>query len=190
MSPSSSTRRLPRRIGVALAVGMLVVPSVPAIGAVIDPDVPMVASARSGAERTRVDPASASPAVDPVVTEVVRLTNIERAAAGRPALVLDPAVQAAAAAHSADQAATGRMSHTGSDGSSAGARLTRAGYAWRTWGENVAYGQRSPQEVVDAWMGSSGHRANILNAAFTTIGVGAVTGADGRLYWTMVLAAG
>ena len=172
-----------------VAVALLPVPAVPAIAAVIDPDVPLVASARRGAERATPAVDTAPAAVDPVTAEVVRLTNVERVAAGRAPLTVHPQVQVAAEAHSADQAATGRMSHTGSDGSDAGTRLTRAGYRWRTWGENVAYGQRSAAEVVAAWMGSSGHRANILNAAFTTIGVGAEPGRDGRLYWTMVLAA-
>jgi uncharacterized protein YkwD len=82
----------------------------------------------------------------------------------------------------------GTMSHTGSDGSDAGDRIARAGYSASTWGENVAAGYPSASSVVDGWMGSSGHRQNILNPAFTHIGVASARAADGTLYWTMVLA--
>jgi uncharacterized protein YkwD len=57
------------------------------------------------------------------------------------------------------------------------------GITYRSAGENIAHGQTSPQAVVNAWMNSSGHRANILNASFTQIGVGYV--ADGH-YWTQM----
>ena len=74
------------------------------------------------------------------------------------------------------------MTHTGSDGSNARQRLDRVGYAWRAYGENVAWNQQTPAAVMNAWMNSSGHRANILNCAFTEIGVGvaAATGRTGR----------
>lgn len=179
-----------RRVVVsALAVAALVAPSLPALGAMVGGS-QMVARAGATADRAR-PVATTSPVTDAerLAAEVVLLTNAERAAAGRPALSVHPAAATAAMSHSADQAASQRMSHTGSDGSDAGTRLTRAGYVWRTWGENVAAGQRTAQQVVSAWMGSSGHRANILNGSFTTIGVGVATGADGRMYWTMVLAA-
>ena len=82
----------------------------------------------------------------------------------------------------------GQMTHTGSDGSDAGTRIGRAGYSAGTWGENVAAGYGSASSVVDGWMNSSGHRANILNGAFTQIGVAVAYSADGTAYWTMVLA--
>lgn len=191
----SHPRPAHRWAGVLLTVVLLAAPSLPVLGAVLDPDEPMVASARVGAERSRsavvvgttVPPPQDDAAV--LAAEVVRLTNAERVAAGRAALAVHPAVAASADAHSRDQAAMLRMTHTGSDGSNAGDRLTRAGFTWRAWGENVAVGQRSAAEVVRAWMGSAGHRANILNGSFTTIGIGVATGSDGRRYWTMVLAA-
>jgi uncharacterized protein YkwD len=80
------------------------------------------------------------------------------------------------------------MTHTGSNGSDAGDRIRAAGYQPSTWGENVAAGYTSASSVVAGWMGSSGHRANILNPAFTEIGVASATAADGTRYWTMVLA--
>jgi uncharacterized protein YkwD len=110
-------------------------------------------------------------------------------AAGLSALTTSDALNRAALAHSTDQAAMHTMSHTGSDGSNAGTRIARAGFAATTWGENVAAGYTSAGGVVGGWMGSSGHRANILNPAFTHIGVAFAQASDGTLYWTMVLAA-
>ena len=192
---SSLLRGPRRRVAVGLVLVALVAPSVPALGAVLDSNTPMVARARESAERTRVPSASGATLTPPpseaaaLAAEVVRLTNVERAAAGRSRLSAHPLVTVAAAAHSADQAARQQMSHTGSDGSDAGTRLTRAGFTWGAWGENVAAGQRTAGDVVTAWMNSSGHRANMLSSSFTTIGIGVVIGADGRRYWTMVLAA-
>jgi uncharacterized protein YkwD len=73
------------------------------------------------------------------------------------------------------------MSHTGSDGSSPGDRITRAGYTWSAYGENVAYGYATPEQVMNGWMNSPGHRANILNCSFKEIGVGL---AQPGSYWT------
>lgn len=180
-----------RGLAVTIVVlGALAIPPTLAV-AVLDGS-PMVARAGAGAEReasyvvgTTTPPSEA----EALAGEVIRLANAERVAAGRRELVVHPAVMAAASGHSADQAARQQMSHIGSDGSDGGDRLTRAGFEWGAWGENVAVGQRTAAAVVDAWMGSSGHRANILSGSFTTIGVGAAVGADGRIYWTMLLAA-
>ncbi|MEV0152147.1 CAP domain-containing protein [Micromonospora sp. NPDC050686] len=114
--------------------------------------------------------------------KVVDLVNQERAKAGCQALSVDGKLTQAAQAHSQDQADHRKMSHDGSDGSDAGARLDRVGYAWRAYGENVAWNQQSPEAVMDAWMNSPGHRANILNCGFTEIGVG-VARSNGP-YWT------
>ncbi|RAO26229.1 uncharacterized protein PSN13_06250 [Micromonospora saelicesensis] len=119
--------------------------------------------------------------------EVVDLVNAERAKAGCKALSIDDKLMTAAQRHSQDQADHQNMSHTGSDGSNAGTRLDRVGYTWRTYGENVAWNQKTPAAVMDAWMNSSGHRANILNCAFTEIGVG-IASSNGP-YWTQVFAA-
>jgi uncharacterized protein YkwD len=77
-----------------------------------------------------------------------------------------------------------RMTHTGSDGSDAGDRLLRAGFDWHAWGENVAAGQTTVKQAFDAWMGSDGHRAQILGN-FTVIGLGAAQGSSGNIYWTL-----
>ncbi len=115
--------------------------------------------------------------------------NAERVAAGLAALQSGAALNSAAVAHSIDQASHNTMTHTGSDGSNAGTRLARSGFSASTWGENVAAGYTSAASVVSGWMGSSGHRENILNPNVTYIGVAYAQAGDGTLYWTMVLAA-
>ncbi|WP_091274562.1 CAP domain-containing protein [Micromonospora haikouensis] len=125
---------------------------------------------------------AAAPGVSAQAQEVVNLVNAERAKAGCGALKIDDKLMAAAQAHSQDQADHRKMTHDGSDGSDVGERLDRAGYAWRAYGENVAWNQQTPAAVMDAWMNSPGHRANILNCSFTEIGVG-VANSNGP-YWT------
>ena len=116
--------------------------------------------------------------------------NSTRRAVGAVPLQLDLRVVAAASGHSAHQAQTQKMSHTGSGGSDAGQRLTAAGYSWTTWGENVAVGQANCDAVLAGWLASPTHRANILNPSFRHIGIGMAIGANGVPYWTMDLAAG
>ncbi len=110
---------------------------------------------------------------------VVALVNQERAEAGCSPVTVDRRLATAAQEHSQDQADMGRMTHTGSDGSSVGQRVTAAGYTWRKVGENVASGTTSPERAMQLWMNSDAHRKNILNCAFKNIGVGVVDG-----YWT------
>lgn len=107
------------------------------------------------------------------------------------ALAWNDLLQIAAARHSRDMAGRNFFSHTGSDGSSAGTRITQAGYAWRTWGENIAAGQGTVQAVVDGWMASPGHCANLMKPAFRHVGVACVANSAStyRRYWTMDLAA-
>ncbi|XBP91294.1 CAP domain-containing protein [Micromonospora sp. CCTCC AA 2012012] len=114
--------------------------------------------------------------------KVVDLVNAERAKAGCRALSVNSKLMTAAQRHSQDQADHRTMTHTGSDGSKVGQRLDRVGYAWRGYGENVAWGQPTPAEVMRDWMNSQGHRDNILNCSFTQIGVG-VARSNGP-YWT------
>ncbi|WP_338059057.1 CAP domain-containing protein [Streptomyces humi] len=116
-----------------------------------------------------------------VVARIVELVNAERAKVGCSALTLNATLSKVAQAHSDDMAAHQNMSHTGSDGSSPGDRITRAGYTWSTYGENVAYGYATPEQVMAAWMASPGHKANILDCAFKEIGVGL---AQPNSYWT------
>jgi uncharacterized protein YkwD len=111
--------------------------------------------------------------------------NAHRAAAGAAPLQWCRTVAVAAEAHSADQAAQLKMSHTGSDGSTPWDRLNRAGYwGWTRAGENVAYGYGSVDAVMAGWMSSTGHRANILDGRFTHFGAGLVDSSAGQPYWT------
>ncbi len=126
---------------------------------------------------------------------VLRLTNQARAH-GRtcgwrrfppaPPLSLAPALTRAAQAHSQDMASHDFFSHTGSDGSSPGARVTRAGYRWSAVGENIASGVSTPRAVVADWLASPHHCANIMTAGFRQMGVAFAVNRESRevIYWT------
>ncbi|QES46836.1 RNA polymerase [Streptomyces venezuelae] len=128
-------------------------------------------------------PLPAPPAPQGDAAQVVALVNKERAAAGCGPLKDDPQLRAAAQGHSDDMAARDFFSHTAPGGSDPGDRTTAAGYRWSTYGENIAKGQQTPEQVMDSWMNSSGHRANILNCSFKDIGVGIRKGSGGP-WWT------
>lgn len=105
-------------------------------------------------------------------------------------LVWNDALTQAAVVHSDDMVAGNFFSHTGSNGSTVGDRVTAAGYAWRGVGENIAAGQVTVAVVVDGWMKSDGHCANLMNAAYRDIGVACVSGnanTSYRTYWTQDL---
>lgn len=90
----------------------------------------------------------------------------------------------AAKQHSEYMNGTSTLSHTGRNGSDAGERITAAGYQWQAYGENIAEGYSTEEEVIHAWLGSQGHCANIMNGDFKEMGVGT----SGR-FWTQVFAA-
>ena len=119
-------------------------------------------------------------------SQVVELVNAERAKYGLSALTVDAKVQQAALVRAKESVQS--FSHTRPNGSSFSTALTEAGVSYRRAGENIAYGQRTPQQVMNAWMNSSGHRANILNEDFTTIGVG-YTVINGTAYWAQLFTA-
>ncbi|MBN6054304.1 CAP domain-containing protein [Nonomuraea sp. RK-328] len=122
--------------------------------------------------------------------EVVRLTNAERAKGGCQPLKHDPQLRKAAFDHSADMAAQNYFSHTSKDGRTFMDRIRGAGFTGGTgWAENIAMGQPTPASVVQAWMNSSGHKANIMNCKYTLIGVGAAKNSKGQIYWTQDFAA-
>ncbi|WP_327381118.1 sigma-70 family RNA polymerase sigma factor [Streptomyces sp. NBC_01207] len=129
---------------------------------------------------------AAKPAPAPpsgVAGQVVALVNSERAAAGCGPLKEDPQLRAAAQGHSDDMASRDYFDHTSPDGKDPGDRTTAAGYRWSTYGENIARGQQTAQSVMDSWMKSPGHKANILNCSFKDIGVGIHQGSGGP-WWT------
>ncbi|WLW57785.1 CAP domain-containing protein [Streptomyces sp. YU58] len=122
-------------------------------------------------------------------SDVVGLTNGERARAGLPPLSVDPLLTRAAQAYSSDMAARAFYSHTSPEGTQPWDRAAAAGSRHRSIGENIACGQRSPAEVVEGWMNSPGHRANILKPGFTHIGIGFAGGGPRGTYWTQLFGA-
>ena len=120
-------------------------------------------------------------AIHPYIQQVVNLVNAERAKEGLVPLTINTKVQAAAQVRAKECEQS--FSHTRPNGTSFATALKEQNVSYRSAGENIAWGQRSPQEVVSAWMNSSGHRANIMNANFTTIGVGYYQNTKGTNYW-------
>ena len=118
-------------------------------------------------------------------SEVVRLTNSARSQNGYAALVEDGALSAAAAVRAREIARS--FSHTRPSGASFSSALSESGVSYLRAGENIASGQKSAFEVVNAWMNSPGHRANILNSSYSRIGSASVN-IDGTLYWVQLFA--
>ncbi|WP_432483307.1 CAP domain-containing protein [Kineococcus esterisolvens] len=130
-------------------------------------------------------PAAPAP-LEPGVQLVLDRTNAARADAGCAPLAVAEAMTDTATGHSAEMAATGRMTHVGADGSTPRVRLAAHGVQpWRT-AENVAHGYDAAS-VVEAWLASPGHRANILDCRLTLVGIAEAPGATGP-YWTQVFA--
>jgi uncharacterized protein (TIGR03000 family) len=119
--------------------------------------------------------------------ELLDLTNKERTNAGLQPLKADGKLFDAARAHSANMAKQDSLNHTLDDKGPA-ERLSDVGYRSFGWGENIAYGQRTPGQAIETWMNSPGHRANILNDSFTELGLGIVANDGGVLYYTQVFA--
>ncbi len=115
---------------------------------------------------------------------VVALTNNARARAGCGPVTLSPRLSYAAWLHSRDMAGRGYFSHGSPGGGSPASRVNSVGYRWSTYGENIAWGQRSAHEVMGDWMRSPGHRANILNCRFRNVGVAVAYNGRGVPYWT------
>ena len=127
------------------------------------------------------------PGVSEYAQEVVRLVNIERERAGLAPLTMDATLSAAAQVRA--QEIDVSFSHTRPDGTSCFTVLKEFGIGYRACGENIAKGSPSPARVVEGWMNSAGHRANILNENFTTIGVGVHADAAGTLHWAQLFTA-
>jgi uncharacterized protein YkwD len=129
-----------------------------------------------------------APAVAPGLagqeTEVIRLVNVERGKAGCGSVQLNTKLRTAIRLHVQELGRHGNLyiSHVSDDGRTFVDRAKAQGYD-DPGGENVARGQRDAADVMNSWMNSSGHRANILNCSFKAIGVGAVKGVDGTLVW-------
>lgn len=123
-----------------------------------------------------------------MTSQVVNLVNSERAAQGLMALQKDSRLAALAQQKAEDMAKSQYFSHTSPTYGSAFDMLKAAGYSYKTAGENIAMGQKSAASVMDGWMHSSGHRANILHTSYEKIGVGYAVSADGMPYWVQIFA--
>jgi len=166
----------------------------------------------SGSDTAPSTPVTQAPAVTPVELSVcglsgfadralVRINQLRAAGANCGAsgtfaattpVTWNTLLTRAADAHSQDMAAKNYFSHTSQDGRDPGARITVTGYVWRTYGENIAAGYSTVDSVMDGWTASPGHCANLMNPAFTELGLACVPGSSTTTYgnyWTMDLAA-
>ncbi|MFC7532502.1 CAP domain-containing protein [Actinoplanes sp. GCM10030250] len=134
--------------------------------------------------RTTQAPTGGDSGSSSVNAEVIRLVNVERQKAGCSDLTSESRLEAAAQKHSELQAQQNSMSHQLPGEASMGDRVTAEGYRWRGVAENVAAGYTSAASVMDGWMNSPGHKANILNCGYEQIGVGLAKSSSGTQYWT------
>ena len=118
--------------------------------------------------------------------EVIRLVNVERSKQGLQLLTKNWELCRVARYKSADMANKGYFSHTSPTYGSPFKMMESFGIRFSSAGENIAYGQRTPQEVMNGWMNSPGHRSNILSPSYTQIGVGMAKNSSGVLYWTQM----
>jgi uncharacterized protein YkwD len=158
-----------------------------------DPSPSPSRASRSGDRAAPTDPATTAAAAATTTPaarsasaedQVLALVNTARATAGCRALTFDARLTKAARGHSADMAQRDYFAHDTPEGASSGDRVTDAGYRWSMVGENIAAGQPNAAEVMDDWMHSSGHRANILNCGYRNLGVGLIRDGNGKIYWT------
>lgn len=119
------------------------------------------------------------PPSNSIAQRVLDLTNLERSRAGVGPLRLNAQLNAAAQAHTDLMVRYNRLDHQLPGEPSLGDRISQAGYRWSGIAENIAQGQRTPEDVVASWMSSPPHRANLLAAGYQDLGVGYANG-----YWT------
>lgn len=118
--------------------------------------------------------------------EVIRLVNVQRSNYGLPLLTKNWEASRVARYKSQDMIDKGYFAHMSPTYGSPFTMMQSFGLRFSAAAENIAYGQRTPSEVMNSWMNSPGHRANILNRSFTHIGVGAAKAANGTVYWTQM----
>lgn len=139
---------------------------------------PKAESARAGA--------AAAPATRAVA--LAELANEHRSRAGLPPLRTNAALMRAAQTQAEQSASLGKMAHVlpGARFPRPEDRLDASGYPWRAFAENIATGQRSMSEAIEAWMKSPSHRKNMLSATYTEMGTGYATDDNGRAYYVQV----
>ena len=143
--------------------------------------------AAPGAPTAPSTPTTPTTPTTPVDTSFRGMLNDVRASNGAGPLSYDARLGAAAQGHADDMLANNYFSHTGLNGSSPGDRITATGYVWRTYGENIAKGQTSEEQVLQGWTNSPGHHANNINPAFEDYAL-AKAGSGSNTYWVLVLA--
>lgn len=129
------------------------------------------------------------PSIDDVKTleqQVINLVNQQRANYGLPALKGNWELCRVARYKSQDMINKGYFAHQSPTYGSPFNMMENFGIKFSAAGENIAYGQRTPQEVMNSWMNSTGHRNNILGRSFNQIGVGVAKAANGTFYWTQM----
>ena len=134
-----------------------------------------------------ITPTPAPVNAEAMASEVIRLTNIERAKAGRSALIYNAGLQKAAMIRAKEISV--KFSHTRPNGEDSSTALYEVGVG-NSSGENIAAGQKSPELVVKAWMNSQGHKLTLLDKENLYIGVGFYQDTDGRYYWVQSFADG
>jgi uncharacterized protein YkwD len=164
---SSSNRR---RVMLATALGLLCWP-----GVVAGPRAEAAAGAAAAAPAARA-------------SALVDLANEARSRAGLPPLRTNSQLMRAAQTQAEQSASLGKIAHVlpGARYPRPEDRLDASGYPWRAFAENMAMGQRSMSEAIEAWMKSPGHRKNLLSATYTELGTGYATDAKGRPYYVQV----
>ena len=118
--------------------------------------------------------------------QVLNLVNIERTKRGLSPLTFDSNLSNVATKKSQDMVDKKYFDHTSPTYGSPFDMMNRFGVSYQAAGENIAKGQKTPEEVMNSWMNSSGHRANILSSNFTKLGIGIAKDSNGTLYWTQM----
>ncbi len=146
------------------------------------PTLPTTSRPTSSKPTTTTTNTTTPPASDSLdrAEQVTALVNAERAKAGLPALTLNRELSANATVRARE--IINSFSHTRPNGNSFSSAIT---LSYRTAGENIAYGYSSAESVMNGWMNSAGHKANILKSSYTQIGVGVVEN-RGTLYWVQL----
>ena len=121
-----------------------------------------------------------------VRTDMLARVNAERAATGAPPLLRDPRLDEAAQHHAEDMLLRSYYNHISPDGTTPTTRVRKSGYAGRVVAENIARGPVAVEEVMNNWMGSSGHRRNLLLPTFTHLGIGVVVGRNPAMRDTVI----
>lgn len=148
-----------------LSYGVVLMVAVAAVSSI-----PVVPSSGSVSARAVDSPAAGS--IRPQVQELARLVNRHRRAKGCRPLIWDERLAAVAQRHSEDMARRRFFAHTNPDGKSPFDRLRRAGISYRVAAENIGEGDLSPREMLNGWLASRGHRANLENCSYTHHGIG------------------